>query len=159
MLHKGLYIFFLSLSSSLIYADSYIKNPLTDYDKNIISPKTPAEKSLERLSSYSKVIYLNGVNITSARNQEMTNVSVKIDESGNIFLVAPQYDVSVKKSYRALIPEEYPSYKKEKSNAPLKIGKNKGAVSKTVSKLESANHETQNADKDTLKKESQVTGK
>lgn len=139
MTHKGLVIFLLSLASSLLYADSYTKNPLTDYDKNIVSPKTPAEKSLERLSSFSKVVYLNGVNITSARNHEMSNVTVRIDDVGNIFIIAPQYDVSIKKSYRALIPDEYPSYKKEKTNAPLGTDTTKGKVSKTLSKIENSN--------------------
>ena len=69
----------------------------------------------------------------------MSNVTVKIDDVGNIFIIAPQYDVSIKKSYRALIPDEYPSYKKKKQMRPLSADTINSKFSKTLSKIENSN--------------------
>lgn len=38
-------------------------------------------------------IFLNGIDISSARNQKLKKVDIHIDESGNIFITAAHYDV------------------------------------------------------------------
>lgn len=44
-------------------------------------------------------VYLNGIDISSARNQKLKGVDVHIDENGNIFFTAPHYDVLEEGSY------------------------------------------------------------
>lgn len=40
-----------------------------------------------------KGVYLNGVDISGARSEDLKNVAIHIDEQGNIFITAPQYQV------------------------------------------------------------------
>lgn len=44
-------------------------------------------------------LFLNGVDISSARNQIVKNVTVRIDEDGNVFIEAPQYNVREESEY------------------------------------------------------------
>ena len=44
-------------------------------------------------------IYLNGTDISSARSQELKGVDVMINEKGDVFIVAPQYQVSEEDTY------------------------------------------------------------
>jgi hypothetical protein len=44
-------------------------------------------------------IFLNGVDISSARNQELHNVDLQINENGDLFIVAPHYQVNEEDSY------------------------------------------------------------
>ncbi len=46
-----------------------------------------------------KSVYLNGVDISSARSQELKNVDVIINEQGEIFLLAPHYQVNEEDTY------------------------------------------------------------
>jgi hypothetical protein len=46
-----------------------------------------------------KSIFLNGIDISSARNQELKNVDVLINEQGDIFLLAPHYQVNEEDTY------------------------------------------------------------
>lgn len=47
-------------------------------------------------------IFLNGTDISSATNQEMKNVEVKIDAEGNIHMSAPHYQVIEEDQYSPL---------------------------------------------------------
>jgi hypothetical protein len=44
-------------------------------------------------SPQARSIYLNGVDISSARNQELSKVNIRIDSQGNLYIEAPHYDV------------------------------------------------------------------
>ena len=44
-------------------------------------------------------VYVNGVDISSARNQLMENVTVRIDQDGNVFVEAPHYQVNEESTY------------------------------------------------------------
>ena len=66
------------------------------------------------LDSHNIRVFLNGQGINSVRNQTLENVNVRIAEDGNIYISAPQYEVNVEKNYRPLIPQEIPTYNKEK---------------------------------------------
>ena len=44
-------------------------------------------------------IYLNGVDISSARSQELKNVDLVINEKGDLFIVAPHYQVNEEDTY------------------------------------------------------------
>jgi hypothetical protein len=46
-----------------------------------------------------KSLFLNGVDISSARNQSLQNVDVMINEAGDIFITAPQYQVNEEDTY------------------------------------------------------------
>lgn len=47
-------------------------------------------------------LFLNGVDISSARNQDLRNVHVKITENGDIFIAAPQYQVTEEETFMPL---------------------------------------------------------
>lgn len=47
-------------------------------------------------------IFMNGVDISSARNQELRNVHIRISENGDIFITAPQYQVTEEETYTPL---------------------------------------------------------
>ena len=40
-------------------------------------------------------VYVNGTPVDGLKNFEFTNVSVQIDENGDVFIVAPQYNVAL----------------------------------------------------------------
>lgn len=46
-----------------------------------------------------KSVFLNGVDISSARNQELKNVDVLVNDQGDIFLLAPHYQVNEEDTY------------------------------------------------------------
>jgi hypothetical protein len=47
-------------------------------------------------------IFLNGSDISGARNQQLKNVDVQIAENGDIFIVAPQYQVAEEDAFTPL---------------------------------------------------------
>lgn len=47
-------------------------------------------------------IFMNGTDISGARNQFLKNVDVQISESGDIFIIAPHYQVSEEDAYTPL---------------------------------------------------------
>src|ERR1700733_2191360 len=51
-------------------------------------------------------MYLNGIDISSALNQDMKSVDVHIDERGNIFITAPHYYVNEAESFIPLSSEK-----------------------------------------------------
>ena len=64
------------------------------------------------------MLYLNGINIGNVRNQELQSVTVRIDDAGNISIIAPQYDVSQESSYHPLLPAELPKFPKSHAQIP-----------------------------------------
>ena len=50
-------------------------------------------------SSQARNLYLNGIDISSARHQNLENVQVKIDGQGNIYISAPHYQVNEENTY------------------------------------------------------------
>jgi len=47
-------------------------------------------------------VFLNGIDISSARNQTLKNVQIKINEQGDVFLIAPHYQVNEEETYTPL---------------------------------------------------------
>ena len=47
-------------------------------------------------------VYLNGVDISSARNQDLRNVHIKISDNGDVFIAAPQYQVTEEETFMPL---------------------------------------------------------
>ena len=50
-------------------------------------------------SASARSLYLNGTDISSARGQELKKVNVIINEHGDIFIIAPHYQVQEEDSY------------------------------------------------------------
>lgn len=45
-------------------------------------------------AAFARNIFLNGVDVSSSRSQELRNVQVRINEKGDIFISAPHYQVT-----------------------------------------------------------------
>lgn len=48
---------------------------------------------------HARSLFLNGIDISSARHQEMERVTVRIDGAGNVYIVAPHYQVNNESTY------------------------------------------------------------
>ncbi|MEN9811291.1 MAG: hypothetical protein RLZZ488_2858 [Pseudomonadota bacterium] len=72
-----------------------------------------------------RMIYLNGKNISSVRDQQLDGVSVRIDANGNLHISAPQYEVQESMHYRPLLPNDIPKVGKPRvgTDAPLMQGR------------------------------------
>jgi hypothetical protein len=66
-------------------------------------------------------IFLNGVDISAARSQELKNVDVRINESGDVFIVAPHYQVNEEDTYVPL-SKYAEGLKLPKHKAPQAVG-------------------------------------
>ena len=55
--------------------------------------------SLNEPGIFARTIYVNGVDVSGIRNAEMKDVTVKISESGDVFILAPQYQVLEEKTF------------------------------------------------------------
>ena len=47
-------------------------------------------------------IFLNGIDVSSARDQDLRNVHVRISDNGDIFITAPQYQVTEEETFTPL---------------------------------------------------------
>jgi len=54
------------------------------------------------VTSGNRSIYLNGIDISSARNQDLRNVHIKISDGGDIYISAPQYQVTEEETFLPL---------------------------------------------------------
>lgn len=72
-----------------------------------------------------RMIYLNGKNISSVRDQQLEGVSVRIDANGNLHISAPHYEVQESMHYRPLLPNDIPKVGKPRvgNDAPLLQGR------------------------------------
>jgi hypothetical protein len=50
-------------------------------------------------SASARSVYLNGTDISSARGQQLKNVSIHINEKGDVFITAPHYQVNEEDAY------------------------------------------------------------
>jgi len=66
-----------------------------------------------------RLIFLNGMNISDTTNQKLENVSIYIDKSGNILITGAHYQVSVQESYHPMLQSETPQVSKELTTPPL----------------------------------------
>jgi len=54
------------------------------------------------ITTPNRSIFLNGIDISSARSQDLRNVHIKISETGDIFISAPQYQVTEEETFLPL---------------------------------------------------------
>jgi hypothetical protein len=45
-------------------------------------------------AAFARSVFLNGVDVSSSRSQELRNVQIRINEKGDIFISAPHYQVT-----------------------------------------------------------------
>lgn len=57
---------------------------------------------LTPVSVFCQNIYVNGIDVSSAINQHLEKVDIHIDERGDVFITAPNYEVHEEVSYRPL---------------------------------------------------------
>lgn len=87
-----------------------------------------------------RMIYLNGKNISSVRDQQLDGVSVRIDANGNVHISAPQYEVQESMHYRPLLPNDIPKVGKPRvdRDAPLLQGRYSKPASKASDSVSGA---------------------
>jgi hypothetical protein len=85
----------------------------------VVLPAYAQDNSTERS------IYLNGIDISSARNQKLKKVDIHVDENGNVFITAPHYDVLEEGSY-------VPLSKWSRGNNTEKLHKAPKAIAKGI---------------------------
>lgn len=54
------------------------------------------------VTSGNRSVFLNGIDISSARSQDLRNVHVKITETGDVYVTAPQYQVTEEETFMPL---------------------------------------------------------
>lgn len=85
--------------------------------------------------AYSRSIFVNGIDVSSIKNQTLKKVDVYVDEHGNIYIQAPHYQVTEESSFIPL-SKYYQNHKpniEHKPIRPLTTNKNNntGAVPKS----------------------------
>lgn len=66
-----------------------------------------------------RMIYLNGRNISSVREQRLEAVNVMIDAHGNVHISAPHYEVQESTHYRPLFAKDLPKFSKPSVSEPV----------------------------------------
>ncbi len=107
---------FENLNPSNTMNENFSESQTLKFSKNI-------NNSFETTKSSGRALYLNGENINSIRNQILENVNLEIDSNGNIYIIAPHYEVNTDQSFHPLLPNELPKFKKEKSFASPNLPK------------------------------------
>lgn len=95
------------------------------YAANPLSVTTTDPKAVV---SGNRSIFMNGVDISSARNQDMRNVHIRISENGDIFITAPQYQVTEEETYTPL-SSYTPGQGRPAHQPPMEMGADSRAVS------------------------------
>lgn len=54
------------------------------------------------ITSGNRSVYINGIDISSARSQDLRNVHVKISDTGDVYISAPQYQVTEEETFLPL---------------------------------------------------------
>jgi hypothetical protein len=85
---------------------------------------TIATTFLIPVAANARSIYLNGTDISSARGQELKNVTLHINEKGDVFIVAPHYQVNEEDTFVPL--------SKYVQGMNIPVHKNPKALSKSV---------------------------
>ena len=96
-------------------------------DKNTIIKSLLVALSLGFASTLlGRNVFLNGVDVTSARHQNLENVTIRIDGQGNIFIIAPHYQVNEESTYIPLSSWKHkPSAPENRKPGPLSMNPQK----------------------------------
>lgn len=109
---------------------------LTSLDGGLFASGPAATPSINMpVTSGNRSIYLNGIDISSARSQDLRNVHIKISDGGDIYISAPQYQVTEEETFLPLssytskspLPEHRPPQALSSPKSPAEISeKNQG---------------------------------
>ncbi|MEN9530542.1 MAG: hypothetical protein RI932_2415 [Pseudomonadota bacterium] len=115
-----------------------------------INPSYPIRRSKPNVGEMStdfpaRMIYLNGRNISSVREQQLEGVTVRIDSNGNLHISAPQYEVQESTHYRPLLPRDVPRVSKPEPQNDEPLLSRGGRFSKSPAGGEGANLTTPGA--------------
>ncbi len=69
-------------------------------------------------AAFARNIFLNGVDVSSSRSQELRNVQVRINEKGDIFISAPHYQVTEEDFFTPLSRLATPPQASQNSGSP-----------------------------------------
>ncbi|NBQ54208.1 MAG: hypothetical protein EBU49_11600, partial [Proteobacteria bacterium] len=69
-------------------------------------------------AAYARNVFLNGVDVSSSRSQELRNVQVRINEKGDIFISAPHYQVTEEDFFTPLSRLATPPQASQNSGSP-----------------------------------------
>ena len=77
-------------------------------------------------TALARSVYLNGIDVSSARNQTLKNVQIKINENGDVFILAPHYQVNEEETYtplsRFVQGATGPTHETPKTDVEQKVG-------------------------------------
>ena len=68
--------------------------------------------------AFARNVFLNGVDVSSSRSQELRNVQVRINEKGDIFISAPHYQVTEEDFFTPLSRLATPPQASQNSGSP-----------------------------------------
>ena len=68
--------------------------------------------------AFARNVFLNGVDVSSSRSQELRNVQVRINEKGDIFISAPHYQVTEEDFFTPLSRVATPPQASQNSGSP-----------------------------------------
>ena len=112
-----------------------------------ILPAISSKNIYDTTSGSNRLLYLNGVNISQVRNQDLNQVNVRIDGNGVVYIEAPQYEVVRKQNYHPLLPNEIPKNAKESllsPNTPKGIYSKETGLPSTINPNNINNNNSQN---------------
>jgi len=69
-------------------------------------------------AAFARNVFLNGVDVSSSRSQELRNVQVRINEKGDIFISAPHYQVTEEDFFTPLSRVATPPQASQNSGSP-----------------------------------------
>lgn len=78
-----------------------------------------------------RMVYLNGRNVSSVREQQLEAVNVSIDSNGNIHITAPHYEVQESTHYRPLFGKDLPKFSKptaQREEPPVQMNNSAAAA-------------------------------
>jgi hypothetical protein len=88
------------------------------------------------LSTPNRSIYMNGVDISSSRNQDLRNVHVKISDNGDIYIAAPQYQVTEEETFLPLSTYTKAKTPEHKPAQPMNSASGKAAAKTAAAAIE-----------------------
>jgi hypothetical protein len=116
------------LSSLLIILFAY---PIASLSIAATNPMSIATSSERPVVGGQRSVFMNGVDVSSSRNEDLRNVHLRIDEHGNIFITAPHYQVTESETFTPL--SSYHHRDVEVERQPLAERKPATALNQAVS--------------------------
>jgi hypothetical protein len=92
----------ITLAATMILAASSVKAFAQASSADSANTKPAYTTAPMPVTTPNRSVFMNGVDISSARNQDLRNVHIKISENGDIFIAGPQYQVTEEETFMPL---------------------------------------------------------